>query len=352
MNGSATLNGGRVYEISLNDHLKSLYSFSFSLFANSFKSRVSIMMKFTKAAAFLVPVGMATVSAQIAAPVDCAKTVGIELVGSLGFTGNLASPVAIGDDLYVIDQSGVIDPNGKGTGGVIYRGSTKVFDFNNLPPGVTWSRTDFNPEYVQNISPGPDSTSLCVTLGSDTLPAGVTLGGAMPAPVVEPTTPALIDANIYDCAQEVNQVLGFPLSQVYYQIIYQFRSNGNKLKKPTPIIAFEAQGGGTHKGKHLARPRQLFLVAAPNSQTHSLTQVALCSLLTMERFYFSPATESRLGVMAVLPRKTTRRIWVRHCSLILSPRPLKWLPRDSAIPSMPSLSIATTHALPLWKLVG
>ena len=200
---------------------------------------------------------MAAVNAQdpIPAPLDCDKTVGIELVGSLGFTGNLASPVPIGDDLYFIDQSGVVDATGAGTGGVIYRGTTKIFDFNNLPFGVTWGESDFNPEYVQNIAPGPDSTSVYVALGSTTLPTGVVLGGEMPDPEIEAITPAEVDANIYDCATEVNAILGFPDSQIYYQIIYKFKNVGNKLKKPEPIIAFQAQGGGTHKGKLLQERR-------------------------------------------------------------------------------------------------
>jgi hypothetical protein len=210
-------------------------------------------MKFSNAA-FLIACGIMTTASTtnanpedpIPAPVGaCPATVDIELVGSLGFTGNLASPVPIGNALYFIDQ----------TGGAIYRGSTKIFDSNILPPGITWGYSDFNPEYVLNVAPGPDSQTIYVALGSTTLPAGVTVGGNMPAPVIENITTTGVAANIYDCSDTVNEVLGFPDSQVYYQIIYKFRNNGNKLKKPEPIIAFEAQGGGTHKGKLECMPR-------------------------------------------------------------------------------------------------
>lgn len=159
-------------------------------------------MEFSKAT-ILAFFCMAAVNAQvqdpILVPLDCKKTVGIELVGSLDRATWLR--------MFLLEM--IFTSSTQAGGGVICRCTTRIFDVNNLPRGVTWGGRDFNPEYVQNIAPGPDSSFIYASLRSTTLPTGVELGSTMPAPVFEDVTSASVNANIYNCSVEVNRVLGF-----------------------------------------------------------------------------------------------------------------------------------------------
>jgi hypothetical protein len=180
---------------------------------------------------------------------DCtSKTVGMQLVGSLGFGSNWASPVLIGDNLFFIDQIGKQiynwqDNEEEGT-------LTSVFGESQKPDYISWDYDDFNAEYIVNIAPGSTALSSYVILGSTVLPPGMSAAGTLPilAGFVGPTSTEV--ANLYDSSVEVHAGASYiPESQIYNHII----CNLDKDKNVQPIIAFEVQGGGTHKGKSIIR---------------------------------------------------------------------------------------------------
>jgi hypothetical protein len=186
---------------------------------------------------------------------DCAsKKVSMEHVGSLPVgSSNWASPVPIKNSLFFINQVGKEIYSWKN--GEMH----KLFEESDKPDGVSWDYSDSLPEYIVNVAPGPMANEVYVLLGSATLPAGIlAAAGTLPTLAGESVGPSGSEIevdNLYNSSAAINEIFSFPVSTIYNHIIYKFKWAGNKLKDPEPIIAFEVQGGGTHKGKSIIRPR-------------------------------------------------------------------------------------------------
>jgi len=160
---------------------------------------------------------------------------------------NLGSPVAIGNKLYLIDQNDAIYRlNGQNL--------QEIFNVSKAPDGLTLD----NRQSILNISPGRKKNSIYVmfTSGSEPttgipiyrLPAalpGVCCLGADPFP----GTPIPL-ADLYRIGT-IPGPLGFFFptpTRTEYQVLYEFKLAGNKLKDPRAIAAFETQSGPTHNG--------------------------------------------------------------------------------------------------------
>lgn len=140
----------------------------------------------------------------------------IEAAGQVGTPGgstNIASPVAIGGDLYVVDQ---------GTGRITIQdpgGPRVVLDTAGAPAGVTPA----GPSKVMNIA--GTGTMAYVGFQSSTLPGGFAPAAPLPA-----------DAR-------------YGTSQPRYDLIYAYdRAPDGGLSNPRPLAAFEATTNG-HRGE-------------------------------------------------------------------------------------------------------
>lgn len=133
--------------------------------------------------ALLFALGASRGFSQIFAPQptdDCNLFVALDLVGSIAAdaTSNIASPVPVGNDLYLIDQKqGKIfkDKNGNGK-------PFEIFDLTQAPEGLTFGYADTIVEYISNVSPGPSQNELYVGFESLTLPEGVIAYGGPDLP--------------------------------------------------------------------------------------------------------------------------------------------------------------------------
>ena len=164
--------------------------------------------------------------------------------GQLGT--NIGSPVAIGNDLYLIDQHDAIyrlsgDDNGPAL--------NKVFSVADGPDGLILE----NRQAILNISPGRDEDSIFVMFTAtkaSALPHAPLY--EMPEPLSEPCCPDnRIIPDIYnvlpdDVADSDVDFIVFP--GLEYQVLYEYELDDRGLEEPRPIAAFETQGGPTHNG--------------------------------------------------------------------------------------------------------
>lgn len=202
---------------------------------------------------------------------DCGLSVAIEGIGAV-YPSNLASPVAIGEDLYIVDQSYgwiYIDRRGKGVPEVI-------FNLTMAPDGLDFDYVDNYPEYIIGVAPGGGEKEIYVAFGSSVLPDNVPSGGELPVLMEAHSTgfDGSVPANItpvnlyavgdlewlvsednplppneteatYCCL--VNPI--FPDSSLtMYQVIYRYKIRQNQLVDPVPLVGFETQAGPGHKG--------------------------------------------------------------------------------------------------------
>lgn len=182
-------------------------------------------------------------------------TVKVEKVGSmpsvlgLGFVvppfaplqPNLASPVTIKKKLYLIDQNdGIYRLNGSTT--------QKIFSVEEAPDGLALD----NRQSILNVAEGSRNDTMYVAFTSGTLPTADIPLYEMPAPLPGvcclPTVPVPDLYRIGDLSLLPPPSFLFGVTRTEYQVLYEFKVAGNKLKSPRAIAAFETQSGPTHNG--------------------------------------------------------------------------------------------------------
>lgn len=159
---------------------------------------------------------------------------------------NVGSPVAIGDDLYFVDQTdAILRLNDQG-------GFDTVFsiDDGDAPAGLDLN----NRQAVMNISEGRSGDTMYIVLtanGRPAMPANVPVY-AMPDPISEPCCFGGGNLpNIYDITQPdvAGTAFGFfAMNGVESQILYEGELVGGKLVNLRPIAVFESQNGPHHHG--------------------------------------------------------------------------------------------------------
>ena len=172
-------------------------------------------------------------------------TVQVEEVGTMPSAGpipNLGSPVPIKSKLYLIDQNDAIYrfPTNEGV--------QKIFDVSQAPDGLALD----NRQSILNVSPGRSANSIYVMFTSGTLPTTQIPTYQMPAALPDicciPSAPIPV-ADLYRIGP-IPGPLGpfFGATRTEYQVLYEYKLAGNKLKDPRAIAAFETQSGPTHNG--------------------------------------------------------------------------------------------------------
>ena len=237
---------------------------------------------------FAVLNGAPVIAASLApdAVLDGGPTLQITSVGSVvaaDTTNNLASPVAIGDDLYVVDQTGRILKDSAS-------GFETVFATTDAPAGITLTGRNA----VLNIA--GRGRDVYVAFTSSTLPSGIV---AAPLP-----------------ADPAYQQFGSS-----YQVIYSYtRGSDGSLDNPQPVAAFEQanrfhSGGGMlvledgdlvfARGDNLGFDRDG--LSAPQDDTSSVSRlflydkdsgdlsVAAKGVRNVQRLTFSDAGETQIA---------------------------------------------------------
>ena len=155
---------------------------------------------------------------------------------------NIGSPVAIGNDLFFVDQvDGILRLNDQG-------GFDTVFsiDDGDAPFGLDFE----NRQAVMNISEGRSADTMYIVLTANGQPVipGVPVY-AMPQPVMEsaffPGGPLV---NIYNIVQSDLPGFPFALNGVESQILYEGDLVGGKLVNLRAIAVFESHNGPHHHG--------------------------------------------------------------------------------------------------------
>lgn len=177
---------------------------------------------------------------------------------SFGAPPNFASPVSFGNDVYGIDQYGVIQRSSGGGAPV------PVFTPGQAPDGLVLQ----DREAVLNMAIGPNGRKAYVAFTSDTLPNTVdpqNPGNFViedlppPLPGVCCSTDPAQQTQINDLYRLTPQDLAdFPNfipknTGVKYQVIYEYDLVGGNLANPNALAAFEVQSSVTgHHGGGLA----------------------------------------------------------------------------------------------------
>ena len=142
----------------------------------------------------------------------------IGAVGSSDSSNNYASPVAIDDRLFFVDQRGEIVERTTG-------GFTSRLEETNAPTGVTFAGN----QAILNVA-GGNSDEVFVTFTSSTLPDGMTASTLPSDPLYSTNDPL-------------------------YQIVYKFTlDSSGELISPTPLAAFETVEKGHTGGGMLVLP--------------------------------------------------------------------------------------------------
>jgi hypothetical protein len=139
---------------------------------------------------------------------------------------NLASPVPVRGDLYVVDQGGAIHRS-DGAGG-----SVPVLEAADAPAGLDLHAR----EGVLNIAAGPAAGEVVVAFTSHSLP-----DPALPVRRLPDPLPGACCADLYRAGSD----------STGYQVLYRFDSGPGGLTDPRPFAAFEVQlspGRGAHRG--------------------------------------------------------------------------------------------------------
>ena len=188
-------------------------------------------------------------------------TVELELVGQMPFElgpgfvptnlgPNLASPVAIGNALYLIDQNDAIYRSKRGGQAPL----EKIFDVDDDHPGdgLTLDRQ----WAVLNVAPGPSGNKVWVVLSSSTEPTADVPIHRLPDPLpglcCDVTNPFLVD-DLYRIGDIPGPFSFFGPTSTEWQVLYEFTLRRGRLGDPRPIMAFETQYGPTHNGGALLR---------------------------------------------------------------------------------------------------
>ncbi|MEA3277971.1 MAG: hypothetical protein U9Q81_22335 [Pseudomonadota bacterium] len=188
-------------------------------------------------------------------------TVEVAEVGTMpSIAGNLASPVAIKDTLYLIDQWGAI-----------YRMTDEgnldlVFDTSDAPDGLQLD----NRQSVLNIAAPRNGNTVYIVFTSGNLPDLGVPAYQLPDPLPGNccvTGEAVRDLFRLDPMPNAFALNLFgPASRTEYQVIYEYKLTGKKLRDPRPIVSFETQSGPTHNGGGLlVLPDGRLLFAAGDS---------------------------------------------------------------------------------------
>ena len=174
-------------------------------------------------------------------------TVMVEEVGEMpfvlgpGFFGpapNIASPVRIKNKLYLIDQNDAI-----------YRVNRrnkvkKIFNVSEAPDGLILD----NPNSILNISRGQRRNSIFVMFTSATLPSTDIPVYALPDPLPGVCCDLNTPFSVADLYRLSTDVPGLE-TRTEFQVLYEFKLAGRKLKNPRAIVAFESQSGfAQHNG--------------------------------------------------------------------------------------------------------
>jgi len=221
-------------------------------------SRLALLL----AAVALVAVAVPASAQPAPRPADIAPsdiTVAVEEVTTMPFElgpgfvvflqqPNLASPVPIGNRLYLIDQNDAIYRlNGS-------RNVQKVFDVDQAPDGLALD----NRQSVLNIAPGPTRNTMYVAFTSGREPTTNTPIYRMPAPVpgicCNTGAPVPVD-DLYRIGTIPDPSLSFffGATRTEYQVIYEYDIRGDTLQNPRAIAAFETQSGPTQNGGGMVR---------------------------------------------------------------------------------------------------
>ena len=189
-------------------------------------------------------------------------TVRVEYVGTMPFVErpgfiiqnlepNLASPVAIHNTLYLIDQNDAIYRfNGTGNGQAPSDALVQeIFDVSEAPDGLLLD----NRQSIVNISEGSSPNSIYVMFTSGSEPTTDIPIYRMPDPLpgeccnLENPLPV---EDIYRIGTIPDPVGSFLLgdTRTEYQVLYEYKLAGNQLKEGRAIASFETQSGPTHNG--------------------------------------------------------------------------------------------------------
>ena len=157
------------------------------------------------------------------------------------FGPNLGSPVAVRNELYLIDQNDAIYRL-NGSAGV-----QKIFGVDESPDGLLLD----NRQSILNIAPGRRANSLYVMFTAGNRPTTSIPVYGMPAPLpgvcCDPGAPIPVD-DLYRIGPVPGPLAFFGTTRTEYQVLYEYRLAGNKLKNPRAIATFETQSGPTHNG--------------------------------------------------------------------------------------------------------
>lgn len=163
---------------------------------------------------------------------------------------NMASPVAIGNSLYLIDQTdGIYRSKRAGRGGL-----EKIFDVDDDHPGD--GLTLDSQWAVLNMAAGDAGNKFYVILSSSTEPSVDIPIHRLPDPLpglcCDVDNPILID-DLYRIGDIPGPFSFLGPTSTEWQVLYEFRLKRNKLVQPRAIMAFENQYGPTHNGGGLLR---------------------------------------------------------------------------------------------------
>lgn len=153
--------------------------------------------------------------------------------GYFSETPNLASPVPVGEQLLLVDQNeGIYRFEGNSV--------SEVFNIDDAPVGLTLDNPQLIPnrQPILNIAGNAVGDKVIVVYMSSTLPKeelveqnSYTLPEALPGETAEGPVP-----NLYQ------------LSPTYYQVMYEYQFDGEKLSNPKAIASFETQAQHHHGG--------------------------------------------------------------------------------------------------------
>ncbi len=158
---------------------------------------------------------------------------------------NLGSPVPIQDKLYLIDQNDAIyqatfNDLDKRAARITIK---QIFNISEAPDGLALD----NRQSIVNVSPGSKTNTIYVVFTSANLPTTPTPLYPMPAPLpgicCDPEAPIHLD-DLY----RIGPTAFFGVTRTEYQVLYEYKIAGDKLKEPRVIAVIETQSGPTHNG--------------------------------------------------------------------------------------------------------
>ncbi|MGB3510683.1 MAG: hypothetical protein WBA93_15910 [Microcoleaceae cyanobacterium] len=172
--------------------------------------------------------------------------------GFFGDTPNLGSPVPVGEQLFLLDQNDAIYRFNNNT-------VSEILQIDDAPPGLTLTLEAR--QSILNVASNVAGNKVFVVYTSSTLPEEL-VGQNSIYTLPDPLPGETVDGPVPDLYRV------FPTD---YQVMYEYKFDGEKLLNPKAIVAFETQRGPSHNGGALeVLPNGRLLFATGDGLTFGL----------------------------------------------------------------------------------